>query len=215
MPASNASSDDLIGVTIAGRYRIISQLGAGGMGTAYRAWDEQGGLPVVVKIPKRVFLEDPKFAERFQREIRLLQGLSHPQIVPIVDLGEHEGVPFVVMRFLPGGALSNRRLRDDNGMPRPNPPAMLHLWLPAVAEALDFVHSRGVVHRDVKPANIFFDAFWGAYLGDFGIAKVVEESDAFDKELTLTATHMGIGTQEYMAPEQFTPKAVVDGRADQ
>jgi serine/threonine protein kinase len=75
---------------------------------------------------------------------------------------------------------------------------MLHLWLPAVADALDFVHTSGVVHRDVKPANIFFDAFWGAFLGDFGIAKIVAESDAFDREATLTATSMGVGTPDYM-----------------
>lgn len=204
-----------IGQTIADRYRIISKLGAGGMGTAYRAWDERSGVPVVIKIPKRVFLEDPKFAERFHREIRLLQGLNHPHIVPIVDVGSHENLPYVAMRFLPGGSLSNRRLRDEKGKARPNPSGMLHFWLPAVADALDFVHSQGVVHRDVKPANIFFDAGWEAYLGDFGIAKVVEESDTFDKEHTLTATHMGIGTQGYMSPEQYTPKAVIDGRADQ
>jgi hypothetical protein len=215
MSGDNVAPDGLLGVTIAGRYRIVSRLGAGGMGVAYRAWDEQGGVPVVIKIPKRIFLEDPKFAERFHREIRLLQGFEHPHIVPIVDVGDHDGLPFVVMRFLPGGSLSNRRLRDEQGKPRPNAPATLHLWLPAIAEALDYVHSQGVVHRDVKPANIFFNAFWGAYLGDFGIAKIVEESDAFDKEHTLTATHMGIGTPEYMAPEQFTPKAVIDGKADQ
>jgi formylglycine-generating enzyme required for sulfatase activity/serine/threonine protein kinase len=215
MPSNN-NKDDLIGVTIRDRYRIISKLGAGGMGTAYRAWDEQVGVPVVIKIPKKLFLEDPKFAERFFREIRLLQGLNHPHIVPIEGVGAHEGgLPFVVLRFLPGGSLSNRRLRDEHGKPRPGPPGMVHLWLPAVAEALDFVHSQGVVHRDVKPANIFFDAFWGAFLGDFGIAKIVEESETFDREHTLTATHMGIGTPEYMAPEQFAPKAVIQGRADQ
>ena len=212
---ADASSDELIGATIAGRYRVISRVGVGGMGVAYRAWDERTEVPVVVKIPKRIFFEDPQFAERFAREIRLLQGLSHPHIVPIVDVGEHQSLPFVAMRFLPGGSLSNRRLRDKDGKPLPNPPAMLHLWLPAVAAALDHVHASGVVHRDVKPANIFFDAFWEAFLGDFGIAKIVGESGVFDKEHTLTATHMGIGTQEYMAPEQFTPKAVVDGRADQ
>jgi len=215
MMSDKKPPDDLIGQTIAGRYRIISRLGAGGMGVAYRAWDEQEGRPVVIKIPKKNFLEDPKFAERFAREIRLLQGLTHPHIVPIVDVGEHEGLPYVAMRFLPGGSLSNRRLRDENGKTRPNPPGMLHLWLPAVADALDHVHANGVVHRDVKPGNIFFDAFWGAFLGDFGIAKIVEESDSFDRENTLTATNMGIGTQEYMGPEQFTPKPVLDGRTDQ
>jgi hypothetical protein len=215
MAEDHAFHDELLGKTIADRYRIISRLGAGGMGVAYRAWDERRGVPVVIKIPKRAFLADPKFAERFYREIRLLQGLSHPYIVPIEDVGEHDGVPYVVLRFLPGGSLSNRRLRDEQGKPTANPAGMLHLWLPAIAAALDQVHAQGVVHRDVKPANIFFDAFWGAYLGDFGIAKIVEESDAFDREQTLTATHMGIGTPEYMSPEQFTPRATVDGRSDQ
>lgn len=207
--------DELIGETLIGRYWIISQLGVGGMGVAYRAWDEQQGVPVVVKIPKRSVLADPKFAERFRREIRLLQGLSHPHVVPIVDVGDHGGLPFVVMRFLPGGSLSNRRLRDDEGNPRPNQPEMLHLWLPAVADALDYVHAQGVVHRDVKPANVFFDGFWTAYLGDFGIAKILAESDAFDREETLTGTNIGLGTVEYMAPEQFSPKAKIDGHADQ
>jgi len=209
------ASDDLIGQPIAGRYRIISRLGAGGMGVAYRAWDEEEEVPVVIKIPKKALLDDPKFAERFEREIRLLQGLTHPNIVPIVDVGEHEGLPFVVMRFLPGGSLSNRRLRGDDGRTRPNPPGMLHLWLPAMADALDHVHANGIVHRDVKPANIFFDAYWGAFLGDFGIAKIVEETESFDRENTLTATNMGIGTPDYMAPELFTPKPVLDGHTDQ
>jgi hypothetical protein len=215
MQSEESFGDKLIGVTIVGRYRIMSKLGEGGMGVAYRAWNEHVGRPVVIKCPKKSFLEDPGFGERFLREIRLLQGLSHPHIVPIIDVGQHEGLPFVVLRFLPGGSLSDRRLRDADRKPRPNPAGMLHLWLPAIADALDHVHANGVVHRDVKPGNIFFDAFWGAFLGDFGIAKIVDESDSFDKEYTLTATHMGIGTQEYMGPEQFKPKERIDGKADQ
>ncbi len=207
--------DELLGRLISGRYRILSRIGAGGMGIAYRAWDEHAAVPVVVKIPKQTFLQDPLFAERFDREIRLLQGLQHPHIVPILDVGEIGRLPYVAMRFLPGGSLTNRRLRDEHGSVMPNPPGMLHLWLPAVADALDFVHAHGVVHRDVKPANIFFDAQWGAFLGDFGIAKVVEESEAFAREQTLTAAHMGIGTPAYMAPEQFKPRASIDGRTDQ
>jgi hypothetical protein len=92
---------------------------------------------------------------------------------------------------------------------------MLHFWLPAVAEALDSIHMRGVLHRDVKPGNVFFDGFWNAFLGDFGIAKVVDSSAGIAKEETLTATVMAIGTPEYMAPELFSPSGKPDGRADQ
>ena len=209
------SKNEWIGVVIAGRYRIISRLGTGGMADAYRAWDARSGVPVVIKIPRPLLLEDPRFAERFQREIRLLKQLAHPHIVPIHDAGEHEGSPYVVMRFLPGGTLANRQLRDEHSKPLPNPPGMLHLWLPAVAEALDHAHARGVIHRDVKPANIFFDGLWTAYLGDFGIAKIVAESVLPDDDQPLTRTQMGIGTPDYMAPEQFGNGQPIDGRADQ
>lgn len=208
-------SDDLIGETIADRYRIISQLGVGGMGVAYRAWDLIVGIPVVIKIPKKALVNDPRFNERFLREIRLLQGLQHAHIVPILDTGEHNDLPYVVMRFLPGGSLSNRRLRDDEGKPIPNPPGMLALWLPAVASALDHIHAVGVIHRDVKPGNIFFDAFWNPFLGDFGIATIIEESEAFDREHTLTATGMLTGTPDYMAPERCIQDHMIDGRSDQ
>jgi len=199
----------------AGRYRILSRLSASGTRMAFRAWDEEEEVLVAITILKKAFLDDPKFAEGFAREIRLLQGLKHPHIVPIVDVGEPEGLPYFAMRFLPGGCLSNRRLRDEDGRVKPNPPGMLHLWLPAVADALDHLHSQEIVHRDVKPANIFFDAFWGACLGDFGIATIVEESESFDGKHNLTRTGMGIGTQEYMAPECFSPKPALDGRTDQ
>jgi Leucine-rich repeat (LRR) protein/tRNA A-37 threonylcarbamoyl transferase component Bud32 len=213
--SSPSPGDSLIGRTVAGRYRVISKLGEGGMGLTYRAWDEAEGRPVVLKMPRRNLVENAAFLERFSREVRMMAALSHPSIVPILDVGEDDGLPILVMRFLPGGSLSNRRLRDTEGKVQPMQPSTLQLWLPAVASALDFVHANGIVHRDVKPANIFFDAFWGAYLGDFGIAKIVEDTTVLEKEHTLTATSMAIGTQEYMAPEQFTPKAVVDGRVDQ
>jgi len=215
MPPLPDSADAWIGLTIAGRYRIISRLGTGAMGQAYRAWDASAGIPVVIKVPRLVLLEDLRFGERFQREIRLLQQLTHPHIVPIHDAGNHEGRPYVVMRFLPGGTLADRRLRDEHGRPLPNPPGMLHLWLPAVADALDHAHAQGVVHRDVKPANVFFDALWNAYLGDFGIAKIVAENVLPDDDQPLTRTQMGIGTLDYMAPEQFSAGRPLDGRADQ
>ena len=188
------------------------------MGVVYRAWDTTGNLPVVIKMPKPEVLKDQDTVRRFAREIRAMASLAHPHIVPIVDDGIDAGVPFGVIRFLPGGSLSDRRLREggaSKGKPLANQPSTLHLWLPAIAGALDFVHSRGVVHRDVKPDNIFFDAFWGAFLGDFGIAKLIEDSAAIQREETLTGTGLVIGTHAYMAPELFTPKSKPDGRADQ
>ena len=208
------------GSTIAGRYRLISTLGEGGMGIAYRAWDIQAGVPVVVKVPKRALLDNPQFVKRFAREIRTMAAVQHPHIVPIVDFGEDcggefSGLPYVAMRFLPGGSLAHRRLRDADGKPLPNHPSTLYLWLPSIASALDTIHAAGIVHRDVKPANVFFDGFWHAFLGDFGIAKLLNEAGLAGREETLTGTNVGMGTPDFMSPEQFSPKAVVDGRADQ
>jgi serine/threonine protein kinase len=203
------------GRILAGRYRLISELGVGGMGITYRAWDDVNAVPVVVKMPKREAQSDGEALRRFAREIDAMLALPHDHIVPITDHGEENGCPYVVMRFLPGGSLADHRRRDDDGNPLANPVGMLHFWLPAVAEALDFIHQKGVLHRDIKPGNIFFDGFWNAFLGDFGIAKVVDSSAGLAKEQTITATMIAIGTPEYMAPELFSPKGKPDGRADQ
>jgi serine/threonine protein kinase len=202
---------DLVG----GRYRIISTLGEGGMGTAYRAWDTEAGTPVVIKMPKHQFRTNSDFMERFAREIKTMEALKHPHIVAIDNYELVFGDPFVAMRFLPGGSLAHRRFRDAAGKPLPVHPSSLFSWLPAIASALDFAHSHGVVHRDVKPDNIFFDAFSTAFLGDFGIAKVVADSELMQKEETLTGTNIAVGTQAYMAPELFAPKATIDGKVDQ
>jgi serine/threonine protein kinase len=212
---AGASKDPLVGTVVGRHYRVIARLGQGGMGVTYRAWDQESGRPVVLKHPKREFSEKPDFIERFSREAKMMAAFSHPNVVPITTVGEHDGIPYFVMPFLPGGSLSNRRLRNDSGEPQPMHPSTLQLWLPQVAAALDYVQSQGVIHRDVKPGNVFFDAFSHAYLGDFGIAKVVADTTSLDREQTLTATNMAIGTQEYMAPEMFAPKAAVDGRVDQ
>lgn len=191
------------------------------MGIAYRAWDTERGVPVVIKMPKKALLDNPLLAKRFAREVHAMAAVPHPHIVPIVGYGEDRGgefagVPYAAMRFLPGGSLSQRRLRDATGKPLPNHPSTLHLWLPGIAAALDAVHAAGIVHRDVKPANIFFDGFWHSFLGDFGIAKQLQDAgENSQSEEPLTGTNIGIGTPDYMSPEQFSPKAVIDGRADQ
>lgn len=205
------ADDGLIG----GRYLFLSDLGQGGMGVTARYWDSVEGRPVVIKRPRREFIEKPGFLERFDREVRLMRSLHHPHIVPIIDAGSHQGLPYIVMPFLPGGSLSVRRLRDDEGRPQPNTPSMLHLWLPGIAASLDYVHAQGAVHRDVKPANIFFDAFWHASLGDFGVAKILDDTSGLDREQTLTGTNVAVGTECYMGPELFTPRPILTGAVDQ
>jgi serine/threonine protein kinase len=194
---------------IAGRYRIISQLGEGGMGVAYRAWDNEHDVPVVVKMPKADKASDSDFIERFKREIKAMAGLTHPHIVPIVGYGQDiDGRPYVAMRFLPGGSLSDRRRRGPDKQTLPSHPSLLHQWLPSISDALDVVHRAGLVHRDVKPDNIFFDARWNAFLGDFGVAKVIEAGGAVEKDATMTATGMAVGTHAYMSPEVFSNRPV-------
>lgn len=207
------------GELLGGRYRIICLLGKGGMALVYLARDEhsagedraEGTRLVAIKAPTKKALDDPTAAERFERETR--RQFSHPHIVPILDAGIHDGIPFVVMLYLPGGTFRDRRQRDGQGRPLPGPPEILHNWLPAVAAALDHVHANGSVHRDVKPSNILFDPYWHAFVGDFGVAKKI--GDGYDPEDPLTTTNMGVGTWDYMAPEQCASKPVIDGRADQ
>jgi serine/threonine protein kinase len=206
---------DSSGRLVRGRYRLIGELGVGGMGVTYRAWDTTAGIPVVVKMPRREVRSDSEVMQRFAREIDAMLAVPHERIVPITDHGDDDGCPFVVMRFLPGGSLADYRRRDEAGNAIRNPPGMLHFWLPGVAAALDHIHAKGMLHRDVKPGNIFLDGFLNPYLGDFGIAKIVDESGGLQKEQTLTATQMAVGTPEYMAPELFTPRSKPSGSMDQ
>lgn len=206
------ATTDWVGATLAGgRYRITAKLGEGGMGVVYRAWDENVGHDVVVKVPKRSMMDDPSFAARFKDEIRSLIRLPHPHIVKVFDVGEHDGLPYAVMQFLPGGSLEDRTL-DREGKLRPMPSATLTSWLPQVAKALQFMHAEKFIHRDVKPANILFDAQGNAYLSDFGANKALAGSEAANK--SLTGTGMVLGTPYYMAPELVENKDV-DGRIDQ
>lgn len=199
-----------VGQTVGeGRYRIEERLGQGGMGTVYRATDLSTGQVVALKTPRIALLEDTSFFQRFQREMKALLQLRHPHIVPLLDVGEHHKIPFLVMRFLTGGNLrqrwqSKRASKREDFFP----------WLLQIADALDYLHDKKkIVHRDVKPDNVLFDEQGTAYLTDLGAVKVLEGSEVQGKT-KLTQTGFVLGTPPYMAPELIfgTP---YDGRADQ
>jgi hypothetical protein len=213
MTKENAS---WVGLVLAdGRYCVVAKLGEGGMGFVYRAHDlHLDNQDVVIKVPRRAMLEDPGFAGRFAREVRSLVRLAHPHIVKVSDAGVHDGLPFAVMQYLSGGSLRDRQQRDQDGSHLPLPPEELHSWLPGVAAALDFIHERNHIHRDVKPDNILFDGGGHVYLSDFGVAKVLADNLAPKPRTVHTGTGMVLGTPQYMAPELIMGERY-DGRVDQ
>lgn len=191
-----------------GRYHIIEQLGQGGMAVVYRAYDTTLDCNVAIKFIRMEKLtpeNSEKTRARFKIEAKKTAKLLHPNIVPVTDYGIHEGVPYLVMRYIPGG----RTLKSLLGKPIPYFEA-IKLIIP-IAQALAVAHANHIIHRDVKPSNILLTAENIPMLSDFGIAKVLETEE--DTQDGLTATGMVIGTPEYMAPEQWEGKPV-DGRAD-
>lgn len=177
-----------------GRYELEALLGQGGMAEVYRARDTSLARTVAVKVIHATHAGDPQFLGRFLTEARLVARLEHPGILPVYDFGEEGGVPFLVMQYLEGGTL---RERLDG---RPILPALAVPWVAQLAEALDFAHAAGVLHRDVKPANVLVGRGERLALADFGIAKMLESTTG------LTSTGMVIGTPVYMAPEQAAGK---------
>jgi hypothetical protein len=200
-----------------GRFTLLGRIGSGSMGQVFRARDGHLGVDVVVKFPvaAEALLEGPGFLERFEREIRSLIRLSHPHVVKVLDAGRYGGKPYVVMQYLPGRSLKERSPVDAAGKPLPQPPESLHGWLADVAKALDFIHGQGFLHRDVKPANILFDAHGHAYLGDFGIIKALTSGvGPGPSDSALTAPGFLLGTPSYVAPEVVMGHPA-DGRVDQ
>lgn len=185
---------DFIGKTI-GRYHILEQLGEGGMAMVFKAYDTRLEREVALKVIRRGAFAPELLEEvlkRFEREAKSLARMSHPSIVKVHDFGEHEGAPYLVLEYLPGGTL--KRLL---GKPLPWQEAV-RLLLP-VARGLAYAHQRGVLHRDIKPANILITENGEPMLSDFGIAKILEG----DQATSLTSSGMAVGTPEYMAPEQW------------
>jgi len=189
---------NLVGQSL-GRYHILEQLGEGGMAIVYKAYDIRLERDVAVKVI-RVDQFAPAVLERilkrFEREAKALARLTHPNIVNVIDYGEYEGAPYLVMEYLPGGTLKQRL-----GHPMPWQEAV-RILLP-IAQALTYAHEHNIVHRDVKPSNILLTESGQPMLTDFGIAKILESEET----ATLTGTGIGVGTPEYMAPEQWTGQA--------
>ena len=197
---------NLIGQSL-GRYHILEKLGEGGMATVYKAYDTRLEADVAVKVIRTDKFTPEVLAralKRFEREAKALARLTHPNIVKVSDYGEYEGSPYLVMPYLPGGNLKAFLKQRGHLLWQ----EAVKLLLP-IAEALDYAHSQNVIHRDVKPSNILLTERGQPMLTDFGVAKVLEE----EATIALTGTGMGVGTPEYMAPEQFQGKAI-DGRAD-
>jgi len=176
--------------TLPPRYSSITHLAGGAMGEVYRATDELLGRTVAIKVLADRHARDPDVRARFTREARAAARLSaHPHVVTVFDVGEYDGHPFIVMEYLEGGSVYDRTRLD------PVPAGQALEWLRQAASAIDAAHAQGVVHRDVKPANLLLDGGERVHVTDFGIASAGE----FD---TLTLPGTVLGTAGYLSPEQ-------------
>lgn len=173
-----------------GPYRIIEQIGQGGMATVYKAYHAAVDRYVAIKVLPRHFALDAQFTGRFKQEAKFIANLEHPHILPIYDYGESDGLTYLVMRYLDAGTLRDRIAAGRLSL------AEIDNFFSQIADALDYAHTKGVVHRDLKPANVLIDSRGSAFLTDFGIAKIIEGTSHF------TNTGAVIGTPVYMSPEQ-------------
>jgi serine/threonine protein kinase len=185
-----------------GRYEVKSEIGQGGMASVYHAYDPVFERDVAIKVLPSAFLHDPQFRARFEREAKTIASLEHPAIVPVYDFGEESEMPYIVMRYMAGGSLADR---IKQGMISLEETVKI---IGRLAPALDAAHARGIIHRDIKPGNILFDQYGNAFLSDFGIARLSQQSSA-----TLTGDTI-IGTPTYMSPEQIHGDKTIDGRSD-
>lgn len=185
---------DLVGSTL-GAHHILGQIGAGGMATVYKAYHPGMDRLVALKILPHQYAQDPHFVERFKREARIIAKLEHRNIIPVHDFGEQDGVTYLTMRYLQAGTV--KEILERGPLPLADAARILN----DVAAALDHAHAHGIIHRDVKPANVLVDKEGSAFLTDFGIAKVLEGTS------NLTGSAM-LGTPTYMAPEQTLSRPV-------
>lgn len=195
-------TDELIGKRFGG-YEIEAVIGRGGMASVYRAHQVSMNRTVALKVLPRQFMNDDTYLQRFNREVRIIAQLEHRNIVPVHDYGEMEGQPFIVMRYMSGGSVDD--LLDDGVLSL----EQIVSVMAQIAPALDYAHSKGVLHRDIKPSNVLLDDDGGAYLTDFGIARITGESSGVNP----ITTQGVVGTPSYMSPEQAQGHNI-DGRSD-
>jgi len=185
-----------------GPYRILEQLGQGGMATVYKAYHAALDRYVALKVLHPAFLEDPNFQARFLREARLVAKLEHPNIVPIYDYAEHEKRPYLVMKFIEGETLKARLGRG------PLTSSEISQIVDTVGTALSYAHKQGILHRDIKPSNVLLATDGQIYLADFGLARIAQSGES-----TLTSD-MILGTPQYISPEQALGKKNLDEGTD-
>jgi serine/threonine-protein kinase len=185
-----------------GPYRIIEQLGQGGMATVFKAYHPALDRHVAIKAMHPAFLEDPQFQARFEREARVVASLDHPNIVPIYDFAQHGGQPYLVMKFVEGQTL--KAVLDQRSLNRNE---ILHV-VKAVGAALGYAHKRGVLHRDIKPSNVLLTPDGQIYLADFGLARMAEAGQS-----SLSGDQL-LGTPHYISPEQARGERDLDQGTD-
>src|SRR3954451_15633489 len=191
----------LVGTLLSGRYRLDAQIGTGGMSTVYRAFDQTLERTVAVKLMHREIASDSDQLERFRREARAVAQFSHPHIVGVIDAGEDDGRPYIVFEYVEGETLKDR-IRRCGRLPVDESIA----YAIEITRALGAAHSRGIVHRDIKPQNVLIDEEGMAKVTDFGIARSLDEDG-------LTADGRVLGTTDYVSPEQALGHAV-NGQSD-
>jgi serine/threonine protein kinase len=181
---------DLVGQSL-GQYQILSEIATGGMSTVYLARQTSMNRDVAIKVLPRTFLHDNTFLERFNREVDIIAHLQHPHILPVYDYGQFSEMPYIVMAYLRGGTLTDK-IKREGAMDT----AEVARITREIADALDYAHSKGIIHRDFKPGNVLLDEQGNTYLADFGLAKLRESSSQ------ITRTSAMLGTPAYMPPEQ-------------
>ena len=185
-----------------GPYRIIEQLGQGGMATVYKAYHAALDRYVALKVLHPAFYEDRTFTGRFQREARVVARLEHPNIVPIYDFAEHDRRPYLVMKYIEGETLKARLSRE------PLRAAEITQVVDAVGSALAYAHKQGILHRDIKPSNVLISNDGGMYLADFGLARIAQAGES-----TLSTDSI-MGTPQYISPEQARGDKDLDAGTD-